>query len=269
MTGPVGGLGVGDAVGVAYADVRFRGDNAPKDVARILDNASNEGNAEMEDIGDKWGDTLDKRLKTSTKNTGRDVARGISAGIEREGLKVVREVIRFDGKDNVGQRWVTYAAESVEQAVTTGPGSSAIKKAGEAFTSAIGAGFNVSGKSPLILFLVPLIGVIVELVGAALQAAAAVSALLFLIPNLVFALGFQAGVVMLAFNGISEAITGAFAAKNVDEFNKAVEKLTPSAKDFVGEIVLLRDTFKGLQQLAQEGFFSGIGDALFDNLKEG
>lgn len=267
MTGPIGGAI--DPVGVAYAEVRFRGDKAPKDVARILDDAGDEGNVEMAQIGDKWGETLDKHMMRSTKSTGRDVARGITSGIEREGVRVTRETIRFDRNGNIGQRWVTLAAEEVEKAVDSGPAGTAVRKAGEAFTSAIGAGFNVSGRSSLIAFLIPLIGVIVELVGAAVQGAAALSALLFLIPNLVFAVGLQAGVLLLAFDGIGQAITGAFAAKNIDEFNKALENLTPSARDFVGQIVVLRDTFKALQQIAQEGFFKALGDTLLNTFKEG
>ena len=261
MTTPGGGsVGPGDSVGVVYASVRFTGDKAPSDVARILDDASDDGNAEMEDIGDKWGETLDSHLKSSTKNTGRDVARGITAGIDREGVKVTRESIDFDR--NTGHRIVGELLDDVADALKDEQGSSAFKKIGEAFTTAIGAGFNVSGRSSLIGFLIPVIGIIVEVVGAALEGVAALTAALFVIPNLVFAIGLQAGVLMLAFQGIGEAIPKAFAAKNLEEFNKALEGLTPAAKDFVGQIILLRDSFKPLQQLAQEGFFTGLGDAL-------
>lgn len=254
MTGPV------DPVGVAYADVRFRGDKAPKDVARILDDASDEGNHEMEDIGDKWGDTLDKHLKTSTKHTGRDVARGISAGIEREGLKVTRETIQFDKDGNIARRWVTTAVDSVQKAIKEEEGSGAFKKVGETFTSAIGAGFNVSGRSPLIALLIPVIGIIAELIGAAIQAVGSLSALLFVIPNLVFAIGAEVGVLLLAFHGVGEAIQGAFAATNADELNKAIKNLTPSAQEFVKSLLPMRDLFKELQQIAQEGFFSELGN---------
>lgn len=260
MTGPVGGAL--DPVGVAYADIRFRGDKAPKDVSRILDNASDEGNDEMEDIGDKWGDTLDKHLKTSTKNTGRDVARGISAGIEREGLRVTRETIEFDRDGNIGRRWVTSAVDSVTKAIKDEEGSGAFKKVGEAFTSAVGAGFNVSGRSPLIFLLIPLVGIIGELIGAAVQAAGALSALLFIIPNLVFAIGAEAGVLILAFQGIGEAISGAFAATNAEELQKALEGLTPAAQEFVKQLLPMKDLFNQLQDIAQQGFFAEFGNIL-------
>jgi hypothetical protein len=262
VTGPIGGLGPGDAVGVAYAEVRFRGDKAPKDVARILDDAGDEGNDEMADIGDKWGDTLDKRLKSSTKNTGRDVARGISSGIEREGIKVTRETLQFDRDGSIVRRWVTTEAEKATRAVNEAAASGVFSKVGEAFTSAIGAGFNVSGRSPLIALLIPVIGIIVELVGAAIQAAGSLVAVLALVPNLIFSIGVQAGVLILAFHGVGEAISGAFAAKNADELNEAIKNLTPSAQEFVRSLLPIKDFISSLSKIAQEGFFSSFGNVL-------
>lgn len=265
MTGPIG---PGDPIGSVYADVRFRGDKAPKDVARILDDASDDGNAEMADIGDRWGETLDDHVKKSTKNTGRDVARGISQGIEREGLSVIRETLQFDDNGNVTRRWVTSAVRGLEKAVKDEEASGAFKKVGETFTSAIGAGFNVSGKSPLIALLIPVIGIIAELIGAAVQAVGALSALLFIIPNLVFAIGAQVGVLLLAFNGLGKAIGDAFAATNADELKKALEGLTPSAQKFVKQLLPLRDLFKELRNIAQEGFFSAFGNTISQVFKE-
>lgn len=259
MTGP-GGLG--DSVGVVYADVRFKGDKAPKDVSRILDDAGDEGNAEMEDIGDKWGDTLDKRLKSSTKDTGRDVARGISAGIDREGLKITKIVEQLDPDGTVGKSWVTREIKSIEKAAGDAAASGAFNKVSSIFTDAIGAGFNVSGKSPLIALLIPLFGFIAELVVGAVQAANALVAVLLVIPNLIGAIVLQVGVLFLAFKGLGTAIQGAFAATNAWELNEAIKDLTPSAQKFVKSLLPLRDLFNKLQKSAQENFFARFEDAV-------
>lgn len=257
MTGPVG-----DAVGVVYADVRFSGKKAPQDVADILDDAGDRGDAEMADIGDKWGDTLDGHLKKSTRDTGRDVARGISAGIEREGLRVTSETLRLDREGNVISRWVRSVADDAVKVIKKEEASGVFGKVGSAFTDAIGAGFNVSGKSPLIVALIPVFGEIAGLIAGAIQAAGALSALLFIIPNLVFSIGLEVGVLFLAFKGLGEAIQGAFAATNADELKKALEGLTPAAQGFVKQLLPMRDLFSQLRDIAQEGFFSQLGDIL-------
>lgn len=252
-------------VGEVSASLRITTDKTAGDVRRELDEVGRDVDRDMEDIGEDAGDSFDKGIKKSTKNTGRDMARAISAGIEREGVRLVPTKIttQFDSSGTAVRRWVTESLiPDTERAIGDAASAGAFKKVGETFSTAIGAGFNVSGKSPLIALLIPVIGIIGELIGAAVQAAGALSALLFIVPNLVFAIGLQAGVLLLAFNGIGEAIQGAFAATNVDEFNKALEKLTPAAKNFVGQIVLLRDVFKPLQQLAQENFFKAFGNTL-------
>lgn len=257
MTGPVG-----DAVGVAYADLRFRGDKAPKDVAQILDDAGDKGNVEMEDIGDKWGDTLDKRLKSSTKDTGRDVARGISSGIEREGLKVTREVFQLDSNGDVIKSWITREVVKGERAVEELATSGAFKKIGGAVNDAIGASFNISGKSPLIPLLATLFGFIGELVVGAIQIVNGLTAVVAVIPNAIGAVILQVGVLFLAFQGVGGAIQQAFAAKNPEELKKALEGLTPAAQDFVQHLLPLRDLFKQMRDVAQEGFFDKMGESL-------
>lgn len=260
MTGPIGGAI--DPVGVVYADVRFTGDKAPKDVAHILDDAGTRGDAEMKDIGDKWGDTLDKRLKRSTKDTGRDVARGITAGIEREGFRITKEVIQFDKNGDIGRRWVTMAKDSIEKAVSDESRSGGFKKVGSLFSDAIGAGFNVSGKSPLIALLIPLVGFIAELVAGAIQIVNGLVAVLTVIPSAIGAVILQVGVLFLAFKGLGTAIQGAFAAKTAEDLQKALEGLTPAAQQFVKTLLPLRDLFNQLSDIAQENFFDRMAVSL-------
>jgi hypothetical protein len=253
VTGP-------DPIGVVYGDVRFRGDKAPKDVDRILDDASDQGDDEMADIGDKWGDTLDKRLKSSTKDTGRGVARGITAGIDREGIRVTRESIDFD--DGIGHRLVERATNSIEGALRDEQNSTAFRRIGSLFSDAIGAGFNVSGRSPLIAILVPLLGFIGELVVGAIQVVNGLVAVLTVIPNAIGAIILQVGVLFLAFKGLGTAIKNAFAATNAEELRKALEGLTPAAQDFVKTLLPLRALVNELSTIAQENFFDRMGRSL-------
>lgn len=264
MTGPVGEV---------WADVRFKGDKAPIDVDRILDDAEKDGDKKIADVGDQWGETLDKHIKKETKNTGHDLARQISEGIEREGLKISKMVVELGPNGDVGRRWITTVARDMERTVQqdiAAGASGVFGKVGLGIRDAIGAGFNISGKSPLIAVLIPVFGAIVQLILSAVQAASALVAVLTVVPNLLFAIGLQGGVLFLVFHGLGEAITNAFKAENVEDFNRAISGLAPAAQDFVRDLNDLRGFFKELSQLAQQNFFAGFGTMLTqlaDNLK--
>lgn len=136
------------------------------------------------------------------------------------------------------------------------------QKLGEGISDAVGAGFNISGKSPLILVLIPAIGAIAAAIAGVVQIVNALAAVLTTIPALVAAIGLQAGALMLAFHGVGTAIQGAFAAKNWNDFYAAIQGLTPAAQNFIISLLPLRDLFRELQKTAQEGFFTGFGNAM-------
>lgn len=254
-----------EPVGEVDATLRVTTSETANDVRRELDQVAKDVDKDMADIGEDAGKSFDRGIKKETKDTGRDMARAISTGIEREGLRLIpaKIVTQTDANGTVLRRWVTERlVPDTERAISDAVSQGAFKKVGETFSSAIGSGFNVSGKSPLIALLIPVIGIIGELIGAAVQAAGALSALLFIVPNLVFAIGLQAGVLLLAFHGIGEAIQGAFAATNADELKKALEGLTPAAADFVKQLLPMRDLVKQLASIAQQGFFSEFGNIL-------
>lgn len=252
-TGPIGEL---------RADLIVTNDKAPAQVKKDLEEIGRTTDAEMGKIGKEAGDSFDQGVKRSTRNTGRDVARSLSDGIAREGLDVTRIVQRFDRDGNLIQTWLTSEVRKGEKAVADLAASGAFQKIGNAFRDAVGAGFNVSGKSPLIALLVPLLGFIAELVAGAIQIVNGLVAVLAIIPNAIGAVILQVGVLFLAFKGLGTAIQGAFAAKNAEELAKALEGLTPNAREFVKTLLPLRDIFNELADIAQENFFDRMAASL-------
>lgn len=252
MTNPEG------LVGVVEGELRITTDKTPKDVHDGLTEAGKVGDKDMKKLGKDLGDTFDGELKKSTKNTGRDIARAVSSGIEHEGFKVTKQTAQFDADGNLVRRWVTSEIQKGEKAISEIAASGGFKKIGALFSDAIGSGFNVSGKSPLIALLVPLVGFIAELVAGVIQIVNALTATLTVVPSLIGAIILQVGVLFLAFRGLGTAIQGAFAAKNPEELQKALEGLTPAAQDFVRTLLPLREVFKELSAIAQEAFFDRV-----------
>jgi hypothetical protein len=167
----------------------------------------------------------------------------------------------LDQDRNVVRSWVSTITDDIQDAFNSadsGP-TSFLSRLRTGLADAIGAGFNISGRSPLIALLVPLLGAIGALIVAAVQAVNGLVALLVTIPGLLAAIGLQVGVLVLAFQGMGTAIGGAFAAKNAKELNEAIKDLTPSAQQFVKELLPLRELFDGLRRLVQESFFSNLG----------
>jgi hypothetical protein len=178
-----------------------------------------------------------------------------------------REVRRWDPKTNrfrdEGGRFVSEFVDGAESAFekANAPGGP-FDKIGQGISDAIGSGFNVSGKSPLIYLLIPVFSELALLIVGAIQAVNALGAALTTIPALLTAIGIQVGVLYLAFHGLGKSITAAFAAKNATELNDALKNLTPSAQAFVRSLLPLRDLLDQIRRVAQESFFASLGDSL-------
>lgn len=253
-----------EPVGQLRADLVVDNSGTAAEVRRELEEVGVVADDELGKAGESSGKEFDRGLKKTTKNTGRDVARQVTEGIEREGIRLLptKVTTELDRDNNVVRRWVTETAESAVREINSAASAGAFDKVGETFTTAIGAGFNVSGKSPLIALLIPVIGIIGELIGAAVQAVGALSSLVFIIPSLIGGAIAQIGTLIVAFQGLGKAIQDAFAAKNADELNKAVENLTPSAQTFVRSLLPLKEVWQGIRDAVQEGFFGQLGDQL-------
>jgi hypothetical protein len=259
MTNPLSRAG---ADGALVAEVVVDGSHVADDFEDELDAAGRRGDTKIKKIGEDWSETLDGELQRGVKDTGDKMARTITKDFERTGFKPTKFVTELDSDNNVIRRWVTEIEDKMERAVKDEVASGGFNKVSLAVRDAVGSGFNVSGKSPLIAFLIPLVGIIAELVLGAIQAANALAALVTIIPNVIGGAVLQVGVLFLAFKGLGQAIQGAFAAKNTDELKKALEGLTPAAQDFVKSLLPLRDLFKQIQSVAQENFFVAFGNSV-------
>jgi hypothetical protein len=219
--------------------------------------------ADLNKTGKDFGDTLAKSMgKEMEKEGAKELAQGIERGLARQKV-TTRVKVTFDKDDNVIRRTVERTFKDIEDAFDdAGRPGGPVDKFGRGIRDAIGSAFNVSGQSPLIVLLIPAIGAIIALVVGALQAVNALVAVLLTLPALIAGIGIQVGALFLAFHGLGSAITDAFAAKNAKELNEALKDLTPSARNFVRELLPLRDFFKALSAATQESFFKNLGSVI-------
>jgi hypothetical protein len=258
---------LGDSVGRIEAEGRIDTSKMPDDMEDGLDRAGRRAERQSKQTGKDIGEPLGKAIGDELERQGPHLARSVHDGLEAN-MQPVKVAVAYDREGNVAKRWVTFAARDLKNAVDkeAGPGGAFSALSGS-IGAAIGAGFNVSGRSPLILLLIPVLGAIAELIGGLIQAVSGLTALLYLIPSLLGAIVLQVGVAFLAFKGLGTAIQGAFAAKNASELNEAIKDLTPSAQKFVKALLPLRDFFNTFSKIAQEGFFSGIAGGVENLIK--
>lgn len=255
-------MAVGDSIGDAYINVHADTSEFEPEVKRgtehIADAAEGELNKSGRDIGDKMSDGIGVSLRRRGKSFAKSIEDGTKGTVIR-----LRSTLRFDRlRDAIRRRFRRDVGDSISdeigEALEQSARSGIIQKATQGIADAIGAGFNVSGKSPLIAILLPAILALVGLFTALAQAINAAVAVLLIVPGLLAAIGLQVGVVALAFDGMGAAIKGAFAAKNAKELDEALKGLTPSARNFVKELLPLKDFFKNLKSTVQEKFFSQL-----------
>jgi hypothetical protein len=216
----------------------------------------------LKDVGHDFGDALSKGMGDELEKSGPELVQRVEKGLEGKRVRwKVKTVV--DKDNNVVRRVVEETFQDIEKAFNEAsrPGGP-ISKVGQGFADAIGNAFNVSGRSPLIALLIPVIGGIVELVIGAIQALNALVAVAGTVPAAIAAIGLQVGVLFLAFKGLGGAITDAFAAKNAKELKEALKDLTPAARDFVKQLLPLRDLFHQLSAISQQSFFKALGDVI-------
>lgn len=256
----------GEAFITVHADTDPFAEEATQGVRRGAERAEDD----LKDVGDSWGETLSDGMQDRLTREGPNLAKSIEKGLGGQKVKVPVQV-EYDRDSSAVKRSVSRVFRDIEDAVEEaasggGAGGGPFAKVGQAFADAIGAGFNVSGRSPLIGFLIPIIGAIVGLVIAAVQAVNALVAVLVTVPGVLASMGLQVGVLVVAFNGLGTAIQGAFAAKNARELTEAIKGLAPAAQDFVRSLLPLKDFFKSLQFYTQQNFFKALGDQLIPQL---
>jgi phage-related protein len=246
------------ALGDAYIDVHANMGPFDRELERGAHEVARDADGEFKRAGTEIGDTLGTSASEEFGRHGRDFGRRLEEDVRRHPIRVHQKVnVDYDiDSDKLGAEIHSAVSDAFAPG---GPVNRFGKNLGQAFGDAFGAGFGVSGRSALIPFIIILVGVIVGLVVAAIQAVNALIAVLTTIPAVLVGIGLQVGVVILAFKGMGTAISGAFAAKNAKELNDAIKDLTPSAQAFVKTLLPVRDLFKYLQKVSQEGFFKGLG----------
>jgi len=249
--------------GEAFIDVHANTDPYERELERKIRASSKDAEKILDEVGKNWGEHLAHSTGEEISKHGDDFGRSVERGIRGK-------VVHLDGfrytLDRHGRlhdaagRFVKMFEEEVERGFSrlTGPGGP-FSRIGEAFADAIGAGFSVSGKSPLIALLAPVIGSIIALVVAAVQAVNGLLGLLAAAPALLAAIGIQVGVLFIAFQGVGGAIQRAFSANNTKELAEAVKGLEPSAQKFVLALLPAKQLFKDIKSLTQESFFRALG----------
>lgn len=250
-----------NSLGDAWVDIHGDADPFARDAERGVKQGAEAADDEAAEAGEDLGETLSKSMGKKLRESGPDLAREVERGLSRQKIRT-KVTVQLDKDNNVVRKWVSTITDEIQDAFNdTDSGTGGFfKRIQTGISDAIGAGFNVSGRSPLIAALVPVIGAIVALVVGAIQAVNALVAVLTTLPSLVAALGIQVGVVALAFDGMGDAIQGAFAAKNAKELHEALKDLSPAAQSFVHNLLPLKDVFKELRQFVQENFFVGLGN---------
>jgi hypothetical protein len=250
-------------IGRAEIEVRGNTSHFPSDTKRGVEEALQEAEPTLKKGGEEWGDEVSKSFSTRLKSK----VHGIVDEFVREVNKTkITEKVKVDEDvdHNSIKNAVRNIARDLEQEVTSGGGGGVFKFFGQAISDAIGSGFNVSGKSPLIAFLVPLFGAIAALVVGAIQAVNGLAAALLTIPNILGAIGLQALTLMLIFKDVGPAIGAALAATNAKELQAALKDLDPYVRNFVQELVYIRNEFRDITKYLDIQFFKNLGNTLLD-----
>lgn len=257
----------GGRAGDAFIEFRAKTDKVSDDLERALEQAGKDADAVLDRVGAKWGDTVSDSMSDEIGKHGDDFAGSVERSMRGRIVTLGGMRFKLDANNmlhdvDTGRFAGKLVDDIVDSLENAGRSDGPLGRVGQGFADAIGAGFNVSGRSPLIAVLIPALGTIVALILGAVQAVNALIAVLTVVPGLISAIVLQAGTLVLAFKGVGTAIQGAFAATNATELHEAIKNLTPSAQNFVKSLLPLRDLFNQIQRIAQEGFFSAFGNTV-------
>lgn len=264
----------GDA-GDVYVNVHANTDPVDPELKAGLEKATRDAEKVMDAAGEALGETLADSTADELGKHGKDFTEAIEDGIKKQRINIDGEWFTIDRNGQLHNSAGRFAgrlgdmmADEVADAFAAAsrPGGP-FSKVGEAISDAIGAGFNVSGRSPLVGFLVPAIGAIVTAVFGAIQAVNGLSAALVAVPPLIAAIGLQITVLTLALDGVGKAMTAAFSAKNATELKEALKDLTPAAQQFVKSMLPVKTMFDDLKKSLQENFFQGLGNSIAPMLR--
>jgi len=166
--------------------------------------------------------------------------------------------IKFDELDKSAEKAGESAADELAKGVDSKIENN-MKKEGNKGGSSLFKGLSAGFSAATAAFLPTLIAMAVELVAALAPAATALAA------TLPAAIGTAIGAAVtlkLAFSGVGTALSSAFDPAKAAQFDAAMKKLTPGARQFVKEIQNLHPAFHQLQQDVQQVFFNQLEGTL-------
>lgn len=166
--------------------------------------------------------------------------------------------VKFDELDKASEKAGESAADELAKGVDSKIENN-MKKEGNKGGSSLFKGLSAGFSAATSLFLPALIAMAVELVAALAPAAVAIGA------TLPVAIGTAIGAAValkLAFSGVGAALSSAFDPAKAAQFDAAMKKLSPGARQFVKEIQALHPAFHQLQQDVQQVFFNQLEGTL-------
>jgi hypothetical protein len=166
--------------------------------------------------------------------------------------------LKFDELDKSAERAGEHAADELGRGVDRKIENNMEKsgrKGGLSLGKGLGAGLSFAAAA----FMPTLIALAVELVAAL---APAVTALAATIPAAITVMVGSLAALKLATKGVGDALKYAFDPSKAAQFNEAMKKLAPGAREFVREIQKLHPAFHQLQQDVQNVFFNQLEGSL-------
>src|SRR5262245_1465936 len=220
--------------------------------------AGNDIDQSLKKTGDDWGETLTESLSRKLKGEAPKIAREVEGALSHEHIKEHIEIEPDYDKNHVRQA-VHSLANEVERELAQ---SGVFGKIGQGIADAIGAGFNVSGRSPLIALLIPVIGAIAGLVLVAIEGVNALIGALLLLPSILAAIIAQVGVLFLVFKAVGPVISAVLAAQNAKELQAALKGVAEPIATFAKSLIPIKEFFDLLGKTAAVEFFKGLGDVV-------
>lgn len=247
-------------IGRAEIEVGADTSHFPGEAKRGVEAALSDVDPSFKKAGEDWGDTASGALGERMKSRVPEIVNKAIADINRTKLKEHIKIEPDYDKDEV--RKVTHGiAQTIEDELANGGIGSALTSV---IGDAVGAAFNVSGKSPLIFLLIPTFGAIAAAITALVGIVYALAAALLTLPAIIGSLLLQFGALYLIFKDISTVATKAFAAQNIYELANAFKGVDPYIQNFVLELIYIRDAFKAIQGYLSVEFFKSLGNILLE-----
>lgn len=250
------------------ATVDIDAGRVPGDLETELRRAGRDLDDDGERLGEDLGASIGRGLSRSSRGAVDDYETRIGADIS-EALNRLTDRMdewwRTRGSGGSGRRGWRRRGEDAASEFSSGF-SGVFSRLGNVLTGPLGAFFNVGGRSPALLLLLPLLGAIIALITALVYGAQALASQLFLIPSILFAIGLQATTLYLIFDGLGEVIGNALAATNAQELEEALKGVSTQVADVVRQLIPWRDFIRDLKSSAQNAFFGELGTEITDIL---